>query len=131
MISMGPMLSLDRVLDQFLRIEHAWRALLADPGRLRHTLAYLGAAIRLYRDTFRRLGLLGGQAKARSRRARGDGEQPTSMIGERFKVALQLPAATVVWIRARQYGPGPIPRGSAARASNPQDTTPDHQHHGR
>jgi hypothetical protein len=27
------------------------------------TLAYLGAAIRLYRDTFRRLGLLGGQGK--------------------------------------------------------------------
>jgi hypothetical protein len=30
------------------------------------TLAYLGAAIRLYRDTFRRLGLLGGRARPRA-----------------------------------------------------------------
>jgi hypothetical protein len=35
------------------------------------TLAYLGAAIRLYRDTFRRLGLLGGQGKEQEGGAAG------------------------------------------------------------
>jgi hypothetical protein len=35
------------------------------------TLAYMGAAIRLYRDTFRRLGLLGGQDKGQQGAAAG------------------------------------------------------------
>ena len=50
------------------------------------TLAYLGAAIRLYRDTFRRLGLLGGQGKDQDGQD-GDGQQHTGKAGERFKVA--------------------------------------------
>src|SRR5215213_5360269 len=53
-------------------------------------LAYLGAAIRLYRDTFRRLGLLGGQDKGQGEGQGGqdgDGQQPTGKARERFKVA--------------------------------------------
>jgi hypothetical protein len=46
------------------------------------TLAYLGAAIRLYRDAFRRLGLLGGQGQGKGQD--GDGQQPTGKTGERF-----------------------------------------------
>jgi hypothetical protein len=39
------------------------------------TLAYLGAAIRLYRDTFRRLGRLGGQGQGEARDGQdGDGQ---------------------------------------------------------
>jgi hypothetical protein len=40
------------------------------------TLAYLGAAIRLYRDTFRRLGLLGGRGQGEGQGGQdGDGQQ--------------------------------------------------------
>src|SRR4029453_9614260 len=53
------------------------------------TLAYLDAAIRLYRNTFRRLGLLGGQEKGQGGGEAGrdgDGTQPTGKTSERFKV---------------------------------------------
>src|SRR5919109_5580083 len=51
------------------------------------TLAYLGAAIRLYRDTFRRLGLLGGQGDGEGQEGQdSDGQLPTGKTGERFKV---------------------------------------------
>ena len=83
------------------------------------TLAYLGAAIRLYRDTFRRLGLLGGQDKGQDGQD-GDGQQPTGKTGERFKVACGCQPPRSFWIRAKQYTPGPSPAGSAARTSNPR-----------
>jgi hypothetical protein len=55
-------------------------------------LAYLGAAIRLYRDTFCRLALLGGQGQDKGQAGGaagqdGDGQQSTGKAGERFKVA--------------------------------------------
>jgi hypothetical protein len=86
------------------------------------TLAYLGAAIRLYRDTFRRLGLLGGQDKDQGGRD-GDGQQPTGKAGERFKVACGCQPPRSFWIRAKQYTPGRSPVGSAARTSNPRPPT--------
>jgi hypothetical protein len=78
------------------------------------TLAYLGAAIRLYRDTFRRLGLLGGQGKGQEggeARQDGDGQQPTDKTGKRFKVACSCQPPRSFWIRAKQYTPGPITCG--------------------
>jgi hypothetical protein len=54
------------------------------------TLAHLGAAIRLYRDTFRRLGLLGGQGRREGQGGLdGDWLQPTGKAGERFKQDFQ------------------------------------------
>jgi hypothetical protein len=38
--------------------------------------------MRLYRDTFRRLGLLGGQGKGQED---GEEQQPTGKAGERFR----------------------------------------------
>jgi hypothetical protein len=73
------------------------------------TLAYLGAAIRLYRDTFRRLGLVGGQGQGKGQD--GDRRQPTGKAGERFKVACGCQPPRSFWIRARQYTPGPITCG--------------------
>jgi hypothetical protein len=66
------------------------------------TLAYLGAAIRLirlYRDTFRRLGLLGGQDQDHGQD--GDGQQPTGKAGERFKVACGCQPPRSFWIRPK------------------------------
>jgi hypothetical protein len=81
------------------------------------TLAYLGAAIRLYRDTFRRLGLLGGQGEGQEGQD-GDGQQPTGKTGERSR----SPAAAS---RPGRSGSGPSstppgrsPAGSAAKTSN-------------
>jgi hypothetical protein len=74
------------------------------------TLAYLGAAIRLYRDTFRRLGLLGGQGEEQEGQD-GEGQQPTGKAGERFKVACGCQPPRSFWIRAKQYTPGPITCG--------------------
>ena len=66
------------------------------------TLAYLGAAIRLYRDTFRRLGLLGGQGQGEGQEGQdGDGQQPTGKAGERFKVACGCRPPRSFWIRAK------------------------------
>jgi hypothetical protein len=78
------------------------------------TLAYLGAAIRLYRDTFRRLGLLGGQGD-------GEGQQPTGKAGERFKVTCGCQPPRSFWIRAKQYTPGPITCGVCGQKFQPQD----------
>ena len=76
------------------------------------TLAYLGAAIRLYRDTFRRLGLLGGQGQGEEQGGHeGDGHQPTGKTGERYKVACGCQPPRSFWIRAKQYIPGPITCG--------------------
>jgi hypothetical protein len=80
------------------------------------TLAFLGAAIWLYRDTSRRLGLLGGQGQDKGRQGGqaghdGDGQQPTGKTGERFKVACGCQPPRSSWIRARQYTPGPISCG--------------------
>jgi len=71
------------------------------------TLAYLGAAIRLDRDAFRRLGLLGGQGQGKDGQ-NGDGQQPTGQTGERFKVACGCQPPRSFWIRTKQYAPGPI-----------------------
>jgi hypothetical protein len=78
------------------------------------TLAYLGAAIRLYRNTFRRLGLLGGGRQGQEGgEAGGDGEgqQPTGKAGERFKEACGCQPPRSFWVRAKQYSPGPITCG--------------------
>ena len=85
------------------------------------TLAYLGAAIRLYRDTFRRLGLLGGQGQGEEQGGQdGDGQQPTGKTSERFKVACGCQPPRSFWIRPSSTPPGPSPAGSAARTSNPR-----------
>jgi hypothetical protein len=73
------------------------------------TLAYLGVAIRLYRDTFRRLGLLGGQDEGEGQD--GDGQQPTGKTGERFKVTCGCQPPRSFWIRAKQYASEPITCG--------------------
>jgi hypothetical protein len=86
------------------------------------TLAYLGAAIRLYRDTFRRLGLLGGQGKDKDKEQEGqegDGQQPTGKAGERFKVACGRQPPRSFWIRAKQYTPGPITCGVCGQDFRP------------
>jgi hypothetical protein len=82
------------------------------------TLAYLGAATRLYRDTFRRLGLVGGQG--------GDNEQEGQdrdggKTGQRFKVACGCQPPRSFWIRAKQYTPGPISCGVCGQDFQPQD----------
>ena len=92
------------------------------------TLAYLGAAIRLYRDTFRRLGLLGGQGRdqgdAEGQGGQdGDGQQPTGKAGERFKVACGCQPPRSFWIRAKQYTPGP----DHLRGLRPGLPTPERQ----
>jgi hypothetical protein len=84
------------------------------------TLAYLGTAIRLYRDTFRRLGLLGGQGKDQDGQD-GDGQQHTAKAGERFKVACGCQPPRSFWIRAKQYIPGPISCGVCSQDFQPQD----------
>jgi hypothetical protein len=87
------------------------------------TLAYLGAAIRLYRDTFRRLGLLGGQGGDKEQEGQdGDGQESTSKTGERFKVACGCQPPRSFWIRAKQYTPGPISCGVCGQDFQPQDT---------
>jgi hypothetical protein len=90
------------------------------------TLAYLGAAIRLYRDTFRRLGLLGGQGKEHEGGEAGqdgDGQQPTGKTGERFKVACGCQPPRSFWIRAKQYTPGPISCGVCGQDFQPQNAS--------
>ena len=82
------------------------------------TLAYLGAAIRLYRDTFRRLGLLGGQDKDQEGQD-GEGQQATGKAGERFKVACGCQPPRSFWIRAKQYTPGPITCGVCGQDFQP------------
>ena len=89
------------------------------------TLAYLRTAIRLYRDTFRRLGLLGGQGRdqgdAEGQGGQdGDGQQPTGKAGERFKVACgcQPPGRSGSGLSSTPRGRSPA--GSAARTSSPR-----------
>ena len=87
------------------------------------TLAYLGVAIQLYRDTFRRLGLLGGQDKSQGGGEAGqdgDGQQPTGKTGERFKVACGCQPPRSFWIRAKQYTPGPITCGVCGQDFQPR-----------
>jgi hypothetical protein len=87
------------------------------------TLAYLGAAIRLDRDTFRRLGLLGGQGQGKGQDGDdSDGQQPTGKTSERFKVACGCLPPRSFWIRAKQYTPGPITCGVCGQDFQPQDT---------
>jgi hypothetical protein len=96
------------------------------------TLAHLGAAIRLYRDTFRRLGLLGGQGQGKGQDTQdGDGQQPTGKADEGFKVACGCQPPRSFWIRAKQYTPGPISCGVCGQDFQPQDVSPDHQQHDR
>ena len=80
------------------------------------TLAYLGAAIRLYRDTFRRLGLLGGQGGDKEQEGQeGDGGK----TGQRFKVTCNCQPPRSFWIRAKQYAPGPITCGVCGQDFRP------------
>ena len=86
------------------------------------TLAYLGAAIRPYRDPFRRLGLLGGQGQGEEQGGQdGDGQQPTGKTSERFKVACGCQPSRSFWIRAKQCTGGPSPAAPAAKTSNPNE----------
>ena len=97
----------------------------ADPGRLRRHPGLSGAAIRLYRDTFRRLGLLGGQGQEEGQDGQdGDGQQPTGKAGERFKVACGCQPPRSFWIRAKQYAPGPMSCGTCGQDLQPQDIAP-------
>jgi hypothetical protein len=82
------------------------------------TLAYLGATIRLYRDTFRRLGLLGGQGQGEGQD--GDGKQPTEKTGEQVQGGLRLPAVTVVL----DPGQAVHPRANHLRGLRPGLPTP-------
>jgi hypothetical protein len=75
---------------------------------------------RLYRDTFRRLGLLGGQGEEQGG-LDGDGPQPTGKAGERFKVACGCQPPRSFWIRAKQYTPGPITCGVCGQDFQPKD----------
>ena len=85
------------------------------------TLAYLGAAIRLYRDTFRRLGLLGGQGNDKEQDGQdGDGQPPTGKAGERFKVACGCQPPRSFWIRANSTPRGRSPAGSAGSLPTPR-----------
>jgi hypothetical protein len=96
------------------------------------TLAHLDAAIRLYRDTFRRLGLLGGQEKGQGGGEAGrdgDGQQPTGKTSERFKVVCGRQPPRSFWIRARQYTPGPITCGVRGQDFQPENA--GHQDHAR
>jgi hypothetical protein len=88
------------------------------------TLAHLDAAIRLYRETFRRLVLFGGQDQGNGQgggeaRQDGDGQQPTSKAGERFKVTCRCRPPRSFWIRANQYTPGPIRCGVCGQDFQP------------
>ena len=83
------------------------------------TIAYLGVAIRLYRDTFYRLGLLGGQGPGQEGGEAGqdgDGQQPTGKVGERFKVTCGCQPPQSFWIRTKQYTPGLITCGVCGEA---------------
>jgi hypothetical protein len=96
------------------------------------TLAYLGAAIRLYRDTFRRLGLLGGPGQGEGQDEGqggqdGDGQQPTGKTSERFKVACGCQPPRSFWIRAKQYSPGPICCAVCGQDFQPEGAGPDQQ----
>jgi hypothetical protein len=83
------------------------------------TLAHLGAAIRLYRDTFRRLGLIGGQGGEKEQEGQ---DSDGGKTGERFKVACSCHPPRSFWIRAKQYSPGPISCGVCGQDFQPQDT---------
>jgi hypothetical protein len=78
-------------------------------------------AIRLYRDTFRRLGLLRGQGKGQDGQD-GDGQQPTGKAGERFKVACGCQPPRSFWIRASS-----TPRTHLLRSLRPGLSTPGHR----
>jgi hypothetical protein len=87
------------------------------------TLAHLGATIRLYRDTFRRLELLGGQAKD-MRAERPVKTATASSRPARPASGSRSPAAAS---RTGRSGSGPSntlpdqsPAASAARSSNPR-----------
>jgi hypothetical protein len=97
------------------------------------TLADLGAAIRLYRDTFRRLRLFGGQGNGRDGGQAdqdGDGQQPTGTTGERFKVACGCQPPRSFCIRAKQFTPAPIFCGVCGQDFQPQGAAPGHQQQG-
>jgi hypothetical protein len=98
-------------------------------GDYADTLAYLGAAIRLYRDTFRRLSLLAGQDTGQDGGKAGqDGDEqpPTGKAGERFKVACGCQPPRSFWIRAKQYSPGPITCGVCGQEFQPPDPVSGH-----
>jgi hypothetical protein len=82
------------------------------------TLAYLGAAIRLYRDTFRRHALVGGQGGDKEQEGQ---DRDGGKTGQRFKVACGCQPPRSFWIRAKQYTPGPITCGVCGQDFQPQD----------
>jgi hypothetical protein len=63
-----------------------------------------------YADTLAHLGAAGQD---------GDGQQPTGKAGERFKVACGCQPPRSLWIRAKQYTPGPITCGVCGQDFQP------------
>jgi len=85
----------------------------------------------IYRDTFRRLGLLGGQGDGEGQEGQGGDEQePTGKTGERFKVACGCQPPRSFWVRAKQFTPGPITCGVCGQDFNPRTPVPGHQQQG-
>jgi hypothetical protein len=89
------------------------------------TLAYLRTAIRLYRDTFRRLGLLGGQGRDQAtlrgravRMATGSSRPARPASGSRWPVAASRPGRSGSGLSSTPRGRSPA--GSAARTSSPR-----------
>jgi hypothetical protein len=77
-----------------------------------------------YHNTFRRLGLLGGQGQEEGQDGQGgDGQQPTGKAGERFKVTCGCQPPRSFWIRAKQYTPGPITCGVCGQDFQPQNAS--------
>jgi len=77
-----------------------------------------------YRDTFRRLGPLGGQGHGKGKAGQdGDGQPPTGKASERFKVTCGCQPPRSFWIRAKQYTPGPITCGICGQKFQPQDAS--------
>ncbi len=96
-----------------------------DAAEYADTLAHLSAAIRLYRDTFRRLGLLDGHGQGSGdddgQGRQSDGEEPTGKTSERFKVACACQPPRSFWIRRKQYASGPITCGACGHDFQPAD----------
>jgi hypothetical protein len=85
-------------------------------GDYADTLAYLGAAIRLYRDTFRRLGLLSGQAQDKGRTATASSRPARRASGSRSPAAASRPGRSGSALSSTPRGRSPA--GSAAKTSN-------------
>jgi hypothetical protein len=86
------------------------------------TLAYLGAAIRLYRDTFRRLGCSAAKTKGKTVRTATASSRPARPAsGSRSPAAASRPGRSGSGPSSTARGQSPA--ASAARTSNPRTPT--------